>query len=82
LDYDEKLEDAITDEVRFVKATGTYDFGTAKFILNPKSGTDSSLTRIEHHWVSPMSNRCRTCWIPSFPIIVIGQWMASGKMIS
>jgi hypothetical protein len=54
LDYDEKLEDAITDEVRFVKSSGTYDFGTAKIILNPKSGTDSSLTRIEHHWVSPV----------------------------
>lgn len=54
LDYDEKLEDAITDEVRYVKSSGTYDFGTAKIILNPKSGTDSSLTRIEHHWVSPV----------------------------
>lgn len=54
LDYDEKLEDATTDEVRFVKSSGTYDFGTAKFILNPKNGTDSSLTRIEHHWVSPI----------------------------
>lgn len=53
LDFDEKLEDAITDEVRYLKSSGTYDFGTAKIILYPKSGTDSSLTRIEHHWVSP-----------------------------
>lgn len=59
LDFDEKLQDAITDEWKIVTSIGTYDFGTAKMILNVTASSDSSLVRVEHHWIrpEPMQNK-------------------------
>ncbi|MFN8309204.1 MAG: M1 family aminopeptidase [Chitinophagales bacterium] len=54
LDFDEKLSDAVTSEWKKIKATsGAIDFGTAHFLLYPQQGSDSSLIRVEHHWVAP-----------------------------
>jgi len=59
VDFDEKLQDAITDEWKIIRSTGSYDFGTAKMILNVSANTDSSLIRIEHNWIrpEPMQNK-------------------------
>jgi hypothetical protein len=54
LDFDEKLSDAVTDQ--WFKMAGTnhqYDFGGAKMTVNLVQSTDSSLVRVEHHWVAP-----------------------------
>lgn len=57
LDFDGKLQDAITDEWKVISDTGTYNFGTAKMILNVSANTDSSLVRVEHNWIRPESMR-------------------------
>lgn len=59
LDFDEKLQDAITDEWKIITDTGSYNFGTAKMILNVTANTDSSLVRVEHNWIrpEPMQNK-------------------------
>ncbi len=53
LDFDEKLQDAITDEWKVISNTGSFDFGTAKMIVDVTQNIDSSLLRIEHNWISP-----------------------------
>lgn len=53
VDFSEKLQDAITDEWRMIHSTGSFDFGTAKMILQVTASTDSSLVRVEHNWVRP-----------------------------
>lgn len=52
LDFNEQLQDAITDEWRVVKNNSTIDFGTAKAKLTFNSVNDSALVRIEHNWVA------------------------------
>ncbi len=53
LDFDEKLSDAVTDQ--WIKASGAHTFGlgVTKMQLNVLLSTDSSLVRVEHHWVAP-----------------------------
>jgi aminopeptidase N len=53
IDYDEKISDAICDEVRKIKANGLVDFGTARLNLDVKRVSDSVLVRVEHNWVAP-----------------------------
>ncbi len=53
VDFDEKLQDAITDEWKVISDTGSFDFGTAKMILQVTANTDSGLVRVEHNWVRP-----------------------------
>lgn len=53
LDFDEKIPDAITDEHKYVSNGINYDFGMAKALLSVKNIPDTSLVRVEHHWVSP-----------------------------
>ncbi len=53
IDFDAKLQDAITDEWKIISDTGSYDFGTAKMILLVNTNVDSSLIRIEHNWIRP-----------------------------
>ncbi len=53
LDFDGKLQDAITDAWKVISNIGTYDFGTAKMILTATANVDSSLVRVEHNWVRP-----------------------------
>lgn len=53
LDFDEQLQDAITDEWRVIKNNGTVDFGTARAKLTVTSVADSALVRVEHNWVAP-----------------------------
>jgi len=55
LDFDEKIQDAITDEWRIITDTGTFDFGTSKMKLRVSANADSSLIRIEHNWIKPES---------------------------
>lgn len=53
VDFDEKLQDAITDEWKIIADTGSYDFGTAKMTLQVNANIDSSLVRVEHNWIHP-----------------------------
>lgn len=59
LDFDEKLQDAITDEWRIITQTGTVDFGTAKMILQVNTLIDSALLRVEHNWIRPEPMRTK-----------------------
>lgn len=52
IDFEEKIQDAITDEWRKITTTGTYNFGTAKMSVTVnQTPTDTVLLRIEHNWV-------------------------------
>ena len=54
LDFDEKLSDAVTDQ--WFKMSGInrqFDFGVAKMVVNLVQSSDSSLVRVEHHFVAP-----------------------------
>lgn len=53
LDYDEKISDAITDEVRIISGNVLTDFGSGRMSLDVKRVTDSVLVRVEHNWVAP-----------------------------
>jgi aminopeptidase N len=54
LDFDEKLSDAVTDQWFMMSGTNQrIDFEVAKMTVNLKQSTDSSLVRIEHHFVAP-----------------------------
>lgn len=53
LDFDEKLQDAITDEWKMIDSTGSYDFGTAKLIMNVSNVSNTNLVRVEHNWIRP-----------------------------
>lgn len=51
VDFDENLQDAISDEWKILKTAGTYNYniGLMKVVVN--SITDSVLLRIEHNWI-------------------------------
>lgn len=53
LDFNEKISDAITDRHLLAGKSGTFDLPETfcKLIVNRAS--DSSLIRVEHHWVGP-----------------------------
>lgn len=54
LDFDEKLSDAVTDE--WCKVSGynvSRDLHSAFIKLTDIHSTDTSLVRVEHHWVAP-----------------------------
>jgi aminopeptidase N len=54
LDFDEKISDAVTDY--WVKMAGNhhqYDMGVAKMTIGLAHSRDSSLVRVEHHFVAP-----------------------------
>lgn len=51
VDIDEKVQDAITDEWKWIDANGSYDFGTAKMTVQATNVPDSTLLRIEHNWI-------------------------------
>jgi len=54
LNFDEKLSDAVTSQ--WYKMIGTdqhYDFTVAKMSVEMVKSSDTSLVRVEHHWVAP-----------------------------
>ncbi|MEZ4842828.1 MAG: M1 family aminopeptidase [Bacteroidia bacterium] len=51
LDFNKKLSDAITDDWKMIKDTGSYGFGDAMMSMQVKTNTDSSLVRVEHNWI-------------------------------
>lgn len=56
LDPDGRISDAITEETRVLKTTGIHNMARAKCRTIVKSlvnAADSSLIRVEHHWVRP-----------------------------
>jgi hypothetical protein len=53
IDFDQKLQDAITDEWYIIRNTGSYNFGVAKTTVNVAALTDSALLRVEYNWVQP-----------------------------
>jgi hypothetical protein len=52
-DVDEKISDAITDEVKTIKTTGAFNFTLARCTLTVNSIIDSAFIRIEHNYVAP-----------------------------
>ncbi len=57
LDFDEKLSDAVTDQWMKMAGYGLRDFGVAKMVVNLQQSTDSTLLRVEHHWVAPDASK-------------------------
>lgn len=59
LDFDEKLQDAISDFWLNVNATGIYDFDVARTKLNIQQLSQPTLVRVEHNWIrpEPMKNK-------------------------
>ena len=58
LDFDEKLSDAVTDQwFKMVGSNHQYDFGEEKMSIYLKQSSDTSLVRVEHHWVAPDASR-------------------------
>ena len=58
LDFDEKISDAVTDQ--WFKMSGVnrqFDFGVAKMTVNMAQSSDSTLVRVEHHWVAPDASK-------------------------
>lgn len=58
LDFDEKIGDAVTDQ--WFKMAGKdqrYEFGNAKMSVNLIQSSDTTLLRIEHHWVAPDASK-------------------------
>jgi hypothetical protein len=58
LDFDEKLSDAVTDQwFKMAGVNRQYDFGVAKMTVNMAQSSDSTLVRVEHHWVAPDASK-------------------------
>jgi aminopeptidase N len=53
IDFDKRISDAITDQYKMIKDTGEVDMDDAMMHLHVKNAGDSSLLRVEHHWVAP-----------------------------
>jgi aminopeptidase N len=54
LNYDDKISDATSHEVKILKTTAVTNFTLAKVLLTIQSaGTDSSLIRVIHNYVKP-----------------------------
>lgn len=54
LDFDERLSDAVTDQwVKMAGLSHQYNLGVARMTVDLQQSTDSSLVRVEHHWVAP-----------------------------
>lgn len=51
VDMDEQVQDAITDEWKWIDANGTYNFGTAKMSVQVTNAPDSALLHVEHNWI-------------------------------
>jgi len=54
-DYNDKFADACTSETFVINEEGSYNFNAAKFKAIAEEVSDSTLLRIEHHWVGPES---------------------------
>ena len=53
LDKDGKISDAVTENQQVISELGTYDFPDANMEVTVNQIADSSLLRVEHHWVAP-----------------------------
>ena len=52
VDFDENLQDAISDEWRMIKITGLYNYTIGLMKVQVNAVTDSVLLRIEHNWIA------------------------------
>lgn len=53
VDVEEKISDAITDEKKTIKTTGSHNFALARCSLTVSAIVDSAYVRIEHNYVAP-----------------------------
>lgn len=54
LNFDEKLSDAVTSQwYKMVGSDQQYEFTVAKMSVDMEHSSDTSLVRVEHHWVAP-----------------------------
>jgi hypothetical protein len=51
VDFDEKLQDAISDEWETLHDTGSYTFNIGMMIIHVNALQDSVMMRIEHNWI-------------------------------
>lgn len=65
VDPNEKVSDAITDQQVRVKGSAVVDLNEALMKLTINKSTDTSLIRVEHHWVEAK----RTDKTPSLPFV-------------
>lgn len=75
LDFDEKVQDAITDEALVVNNTGNYDFGTAKMQVAVNQVNAASLLRVEHNWIAADAMRTP---IPGLHLNTQRYWTVGG----
>lgn len=71
-DYDEKLSDAISDNVKIISKTGSSTFVESLAFVNVTSITDSAMLRIEHHWTGPETNGLKRPFISDYRYWTIG----------
>ncbi len=77
LDFDEKLQDAITDEWKVIADTGSYDFGTAKMVVHATGYTASgNILRVLHNWIRPQPMRTK---IPALHLHDKRYWTVEGN---
>jgi hypothetical protein len=66
LDLDEKLSDAITDRAINVSGSNVYDLPETFSKLYCKSFKDTTLLRVEHHWVGPEKYRVKAPYMSDY----------------
>ena len=58
LNYDEKLSDAVTSQCyKMIGHEHRYEFTVAKMSVDMAHSSDTSLVRVEHHWVAPDASK-------------------------
>ncbi|MDQ3191420.1 MAG: T9SS type A sorting domain-containing protein, partial [Bacteroidota bacterium] len=53
LNGDSKINQAVSDEQKVIKTTGSHNFALARMLLNVSSVSDSALIKVEHNWAAP-----------------------------
>src|SRR5262249_1661801 len=54
INYDSKISDGITSEIKTIKSNAVYNYSLAKTTLTVSNyGSDSSLVRVEHNYAKP-----------------------------
>lgn len=80
IDPNSKISDAITEEEKMIKSTGTSTFTQAKCRIITKSminTNDSTLLKAEHHWVAPDRFKNNTLF-PGYVLCDSRYWKIDG----
>jgi hypothetical protein len=81
LDYDEKLSDAITDRTVITGVADTFDLPETFSRIFLKNSRDTSLIRVEHHWIGPELYRIKPPYMSDYRYYTLdGIWHDSLEM--